>query len=364
MTPAQSTSQKTTPGCSRTTMNGKPVLYRAAKTVLKTDASAFEEKHLCDGLILNPGDACAYSCAFCYVGPMMRHHSPPILQAHEKKTGEVLEFADVVIRRTDSVKVLLGQLLKRSGARKYPDDKDQRVVFSSSTVDVAANLELLRETAELCCKILELTGWHIRLLSKSHLLPKLVEEEMIPAKYHHRLIFGFSTGTLDDRVARAFEKGTALVSKRIQALHWLQDNGFRTYGMICPSLPQEDYDRFSQEASEAIRVDECEHVWSEPLNVRGESLVKTLAALQSAGLDKEARQLAAVSGAGNGQAWEEYARQTFLAHTKNIPSQKLRFLQYVDGKTAGWWAEQRKNGAVLLGNTANAMGLTRPSGLR
>ena len=339
-------------------MNGKPVLYRDAKTVLKTDAEAFEEKLLCDGLILNPGDACAYSCAFCYVGPMMRHHSPPILRAHQEKIGEVLEFSDAVIRRRNSVKVLLGQLLKRSGARKYPDDQDHRVVFSSSTVDVAANMELLRETAELCNQILGLTGWQIRLLSKSHLLPKLVADAMIPAKHHHRVIFGFSSGTLDDRVARAFEKGTALVSKRIEALHWLQDNGFRTYGMICPSLPQEDYDRFSQEACEAIRVDQCEHVWAEPINVRGESLVKTLAALKSAGLDQEAHHLAAVSGAGNGDAWEEYARQTFLAHAKNIPPQKLRFLQYIDGKTAGWWAEQRTNGAVLLGNTAKVMGLT------
>jgi DNA repair photolyase len=345
-------------GCSRTTMNGKPVLYRNAKTVLKTDAEAFSEKLLCDGLILNPGDACAYSCAFCYVGPMMRHHSPPILRAHAEKTGELLEFSDAVIRRSNSAELLLRQLLKSNGERRFADDQDHRVVFSSSTVDVAANMELLRETAELCTLILEYTGWHIRLLSKSHLLYKLVADGMIPEKYHQRLIFGFSTGTLDDRVARAIERGTALVSKRIESLHWLQDNGFRTYGMICPSLPQEDYDRFSKEACDAIRVDRCEHVWAEPINVRGESLVKTLAALKSGELDEEAKRLAEVSGTGHGKAWEEYARQTFLAHARNIPAEKLRFLQYIDGKTADWWAEQRKNGAVLLGKTANTMGLT------
>jgi DNA repair photolyase len=232
------------------------------------------------------------------------------------------------------------------------------VVFTSSTVDVAANMELLRETAELCNRILEHTGWQIRLLSKSHLLPKLVADGMIPEQYHHRLIFGFSTGTVDDRVARAIEKGTALVSKRIESLQWLQDNGFRTFGMICPSLPQEDYRRFSEDACEAIRVDRCEHVWAEPINVRGESLLKTLAALKAAGLDVEAKRLAAVSGAGHSKAWEEYARQTFLAHARNIPPQKLRFLQYIDGKTADWWAKQRKHGAVLLGKTAKAMGLT------
>ena len=77
------------------------------------------------------------------------------------------------------------------------------------------------------------------------------------------------------------------------------------------------------------------------------ALVKTLSALKAAGLDTEARQLTAVSG--DGKAREEYARQTFLADTCHIPSGKLRFLQYVDGKTADWWSGQREQGAVLLG---------------
>lgn len=356
--PTNPTSPNPASSCSRTTMNGKPVLHRDAKTVLKLDAIAFAEKLLCDGLILNPGDACAYNCSFCYVGSMLRYLAPPVLRAHEEKTGECLEFSAAVIRRGNATEVLRTQLLKRSGGRKFPDDEDHRVVFSSSTVDVAANMELLRETAGLCNLILEHTAWQIRLLSKSHLLYKLVADGMIPEQYHHRLIFGFSTGTVNDRVARAIEKGTALVSKRIESLHWLQENGFRTFGMICPSLPQEDYRRFSEEACEAIRVDRCEHVWAEPINVRGESLVKTLAALKFAGLDDEADRLAAVSGAGHGKAWEEYARQTFLAHTRNIPPYKLRFLQYIDRKTADWWSEQWTNGAVLLGKTAKELGLT------
>jgi len=58
------------------------------------------------------------------------------------------------------------------------------------------------------------------------------------------------------------------------ALHWLQDNGYRTLVMLCPSLPQEDYDAFSRRISEAVRVDRCEHVWAEILNARGESMRK------------------------------------------------------------------------------------------
>lgn len=52
------------------------------------------------------------------------------------------------------------------------------------------------------------------------------------------------------------------------------------------------------------------------------------------------------------QAWEEYARATFLAHTGSIPAEKLRFLQYVTPKTRAWWAQQRPQGAVLLGKAA------------
>lgn len=281
-------------------MNGKPVIHRDAKTVLSLNSQEFAEKSLCDGLILNPGDACAYSCAFCYVSSLpLKFLVRRVLKEHEENTGEFLEYSDAVVRRTNPTDVLLSQLLNASGRRKFPNDDDHRVVFSSSTVDVAANMDLLRETAELCNLILEHTGWQIRLLSKSHLLYKLVADGMIPEKYHHRLIFGFSTGTLDDRVARAIEKGTALVSKRIESLHWLQDHGYRTYGMICPSLPQDDYRGFSEQACEAIRVDRCEHVWAEPINVRGRSLIKTLAALKSAGLDKEAGRLAA-SGSRQG----------------------------------------------------------------
>jgi len=355
----KSTPLHITDGCSdRSTMNGKPVLYRDAQTVLNVSNEAFHEKLLCDGPIYNAGDACAYSCAFCYVGSMLRFQAPPVLRAYERQYGEALKFEGVVIRRRNAPELLRVQLLKSNGQRRYPKDDDTRVIYSSTTVDVAANMVLLRETAEMCNMILEHTGWQVRLLSKSNLLHKLVADGMIPERHHHRLIFGFSTGTIDDRVAMAFEKGTALVSKRIKSLHWLQDNGFRTYGMICPSLPQEDYDEFSREVCAAIRVEKCEHVWAEPINVRGDSFVRTLSALRGEKLYAEAERLAAVSGPGKSKAWENYSRETFLAHTRNIPDEKLRFLQYIDGASASWWDAQRKHGAILLGKKAKELGLT------
>lgn len=339
-------------------MNGKPVLYREAKTVLALHAKKFQKKQLCDGLTLNPGDGCGYRCEFCYVGPCMWKQDKPIIVSHNAACGTSLGFSDVVIRRRNAPQLLRKQLFYARGKPKFADPRDNRVVFSSSLVDVAANMTLLHETAEACNLLLEHTHWQIRLLSKSNLLHKLIADRLIPEKHHQRLIFGFSTGTLDDRVAKAIETGTPLVSKRLQSLHWLQDRGLRTFGMVCPSLPQRDYGEFSRAICQAIRVERCEHVWAEAINLRGKSLARTLAALMRAGLLEEAEMMSSVSGPRATDCWEQYARATFMAHTKNVPAKKLRFLQYVAPGTQDWWAPKRKKGAILLGATAEALQLS------
>ncbi|MBX3742109.1 MAG: hypothetical protein KF712_14015 [Akkermansiaceae bacterium] len=336
----------------RTTMNGKPVIHRPAKTVLTIPSPEFGEKLLCDSAVLNLGDACAFSCEFCYVSSIMYKLDKELIEEHLKRPCKPADFSKVTIRRQDAIKLLRSQLLDAKGRPIYPHGDDNRVVFMSSLVDPAANMELLRETAEACNLILNHTSWQIRLLSKSNLLYKLVADNLIPEKFHQRLIFGFSTGTLDDRVARAIETGTPLVSKRLEALRWLQDRGLRTYGMICPSLPQANYDEFSRQVCEAIRADRCEHVWAEVLNVRGQSLTRCIDSLRSAGLAQVANQLSEVGGTGNTETWELYARDTFEAHARHVPAGKLRFLQYVTKSSTDWWDQQRGRGGIPLGAAA------------
>lgn len=317
-------------------MNGKPVYLAPAKTVLSLK-SDFSHKLLCDGLTFSPGSACAYSCSFCYVGAIMLKN-PHFAQARQDKQN----FSDVVIRRNHAVEVLKSQLFTKSGDPKYQDPHDKRIIFTSPLVDIAANLELVAETIELSRLILENTNWHIRFLSKSNFLPRIAEAL---EEFKERMIFGVSTGTLDDKLAAVIEVGTPKVSKRIESLHWLQDNDFRTYGMICPSLPVDDFGKFSEEICSAIRVEKCEHVWAEVINLRGDSLARTANALRKNGFDEIAARLEAAKG----DLWEEYARQTFEAHAKNIPSKKLRFMQYVKKKDIPWWLKHRKQGALLLG---------------
>lgn len=326
----------------REKMNGKPVFTVPAKSIINFK-SGFAPKLLCDGPTFSLGTACTYSCSFCYVPAVMRK-SPHL-------AGVALPHDQVVIRREGALAALRSQLVGRGGAPRFPDPLDRRVIYSSPLVDVAGNMELVRETIEACRLILALTHWDIRLLSKSNLLPKIAAGLGTAHDAHTRLIYGVSTGTLDDGQARAFEAGTPLVSKRVASLHWLQDQGLRTFGMICPSLPQRDYGAFAREAAAAIRADRCEHTWAEVINLRGESMSRTRDALAAGGFEFEAKEVERVSH--DGVAWEEYSRQTFLAHVPHYPAGKLRFLQYVNATNRGWWnAEMVARGAVLLGAAA------------
>lgn len=320
-------------------MNGKTVIEVDATTVVNF-ASGFSHKLLCDGLTFTTGSACGYTCAYCYV--------PDIMRRNPHNLDEGLDHASVVVRRRNPIEVMKRQLTYKNGSPKFDDPHDQRVIFASPLVDVAANMELVRETIEACLLILSTTNWQIRLLSKSNLLPKVADAL---ADYKDRVIYGVSTGTMSNSLARAFEPDAPLVSKRIESLHNLQDDGFRTFGMICPSLPQPDtaaYADFAQECAAAIRADRCEHIWAEAMNVRGDSLFNTTKALRDAGYAAEATRLNQVSQ--DRPEWEAYARDTFEAHAAVYANQpgKLRFMQYVTKATRPYWESRKASGAILL----------------
>jgi len=324
--------------------NGKPVFRIPAGKVINL-ISAFGHKLLCDGPTFTLGLLCHFRCTFCYVLMLLCRHAAIARICKEYS----LQPDQFVVTKDDPIPVLLKQLVKPNGERRYPDPNDKRVIYASPLVDVAANEPTAEQTVAACRLILEHTHWQIRLLSKSALLRSVAEEL---ADHKHRVIYGFSTGTFDDKLAASFERGTSSPTARLRSLHWLQDNGFRTFAMICPSLPQADYDAFAREAAERVRVDRCEHIWAEVLNVRGKSLKNTHAALVAGGFVQEADQLLNVSSPKNKNAWEDYARATFLAHAAVIPPEKLRFMQYVDKNQLEWWRGQECHGAVLLGKHA------------
>ena len=336
LTPAQAKATYTATGQFQ---NRKPVFQIPPGQPLKLD-SAFAHKGLCDGPTFTLGLLCAFSCSFCYVESLLGRHAA--IGRICAETG--LLPGAIVVEKADALTVLRRQLVTPKGAARYANPKDQRVVFASPLVDVASSRATAQQTVAACRLILENTSWQIRLLSKSALLQRVAVDL---AKFRDRMIYGLSTGTFDDRLALSFERHASSPTARVRALHWLQDHGFRTFAMICPSLPQTDYAAFARQAADTVRVDQCEHVWAEVLNVRGASLARTSQSLRAGGFSAPADQLERVSR--DPGAWEEYARATFLAHAAIVPASKLRFLQYVQSGQTDWWQRQQAHGAVLLG---------------
>jgi DNA repair photolyase len=112
--------------------------------------------------------------------------------------------------------------------------------------------------------ILENTNWDIRLLSKGVLLPRVAKDiqTLLGDRVKYRLIYGVSTGTLDDTVARAIEPDTPKPSHRLKSQRQLQATGCRTFGMVCPSLPMAGpaYEEFSRDIMNELQVHQCASV--------------------------------------------------------------------------------------------------------
>jgi len=321
-------------------INGKPVFEVEARSVLNLD-SGFKHKLLCDGPTFTAGSACAYSCSYCYV-PSVMAKSPHLGRS---VTGG-LPHSEVVVRRRGALSALRRQL-----ASKPVRDKagDRLVCYTSPLVDPAANLELAAETADCVREILEATAWDVRVLSKSPLVERVASDL---EGYKGRVVYGLSTGSLCDAFARAVEPDVPSASRRAKCLRDLQAAGYRTFAMVCPAFPQRDYAAFAAEADAALDFGACEHVWAEAVNARGESFARTVDALRGAGLASEAGELERV--AGDRAAWESYSRALFLALAARLRPGKLRFMQYVTERTAGWWGDMRRLGALPLGAVAPA----------
>ena len=257
---------------------GKPVIETNTR-ILNLD-SGFQHKYLCDGPTFSAGTACAYRCSYCYVETIVgtKPFVTSLLGGNR--------FQDVVIRRKDAVTRLRNELRTASGKLRFKGGAYEaakasgkpNVCYGSPLVDIAASNELATETAEMVQVLLDDTDWDVRLLSKSPLI-KLIAQSL-KGEQKRRVIFGLSIGTLDDELARAIEPTCPSPSRRCEAHRWLQDQGYRTFAMLCPILPQ-PLDQFVRKTLEAIRPDQCEHVWAEVLNVRGESMTQTLASLEN-----------------------------------------------------------------------------------
>jgi len=276
---------------------------------------AFEEKHLAEYSV-NIGNICAFGCTYCYT---------PSVTSKQKIIRDIITQGYNIdeiscYRHMDNVLECVAWDLKKI----HPDD--HRTVFFCTTCDPCATKEHADTTIKAIRLIMERSKLQVRLLSKSVNIIHIAQDLAV---YRDRITYSLSTGTASPDISRAIEERASNITERIQALHWLQDNGFRTYGMICPVLPSEG-DNVIQ-LLDQVRPELCENVWVEAVNVRGKSLVQTYKKLIDADLMDHAEELKRVMN--NKAAWIEYSKRLFLGFQSEMRDRglldRMYFLQYV-----------------------------------
>ena len=106
---------------------------------------------------------------------------------------------------------------------------------------------------------------------------------------------------------RALEPNASSIAERLNAFKEARRRDLRTYGMLCPCLPGiADGPVALEEMFDAVLACGAEYIWLEPVNPRGNGLIRCVQALTAAGFGEIARAIDAVR---NQSRWNEYALQ-------------------------------------------------------
>jgi len=211
---------------------------------------------------------CGYGCIYCSSnwGNYLRINRDTFADITEEQLGEIsyptdnpnltFVFPDVM-EKLDSQ---LATVNKSFG-------KDQVLVFSQLTdgfspINVGSGL-----TQYVLDRILKETSFKIRIMTKNAVVgsEKWVKYFL---RNKDRFIVGLSIGTTDEEWRKEIEIGTSSISSRIVAINNLLDAGVKTYVMLCPVFPHALKDEIIEDLLIQIRVNELEHIWTEPYNDR------------------------------------------------------------------------------------------------
>ncbi|MCX6911095.1 MAG: hypothetical protein NTY01_24050, partial [Verrucomicrobia bacterium] len=132
------------------------------------------------------------------------------------------------------------------------------------------------ESEDLCEVLLRLTQFDIRLGSRTPHLALLAQRlhKRFPDPENGaqaRISFGLGFETFDEEVAHAMDPYIPSPVIRMMALYLLHIEGFRTFVMLCPILPEADkqaYKRFAEQAMKVVYAERCELVCARPVNCR------------------------------------------------------------------------------------------------
>ena len=220
---------------------------------------------------LNPYGGCVHRCTFCYV------------RAFEARADRP---ADDRYGRTIRVKVNIAPVLRRELARRAW--KREEVTIGAAT-DPYQPAEGRYRLTRACIVELARARTPVSLITRGPMIWRDVDV-LQEAALRAEVSVNVSVPTLDERVWRTTEPGTAPPRRRLEIVRRLVDAGIRTSVALAPILPGLS-DRPDQlaEAVRAARAAGAHHIWASVLNLRPGTREHFLAALASDWPDELAR---------------------------------------------------------------------------
>ena len=212
---------------------------------------------------LNPYTGCAHRCTFCYV------------RAFEARADRP---ADDRYGRSIRVKVNVAEVLHAELAR--PSWKRESVAVGAAT-DPYQPAEGRYRLTRACIRALGAARTPFSLITRGPMIRRdldVLTEAAVRAKVH----VSFSVPTLDERIWRATEPGTAPPRRRLETVRILSDAGIDTGVALAPLLPglSDDPGLLAEVVCEA-RAAGASGIWANVLYLRPGTREHFLQALAS-----------------------------------------------------------------------------------
>lgn len=303
-------------------------VYERPRTSGIERTEEFEKKGLATYAV-NVGLGCGHGCFYCSSPSLRRTHELfQELESSAFTTGIAVVDPKTPDRLRDGIPALT------------KDDVVQICTLDDAWSPEARRHKLGRRCLEV---VLAETPAQVRVLTKSH---HVQDDFELIRKHRDRIIVGLSTGAPASRehVAQVIEPNASSVSERLTTLQLAHKMGLRTFGMLCPVLPGiGDSHEALEEMFGAVLKCQPEAIWLEPVNSRGNGLLKTSAALRLAGCRDEAAAVDHIRKTGN---WSSYTTALIkeaidVASLKRVLD-RLKILLYPDGLSPEHRAELQK----------------------
>jgi len=199
---------------------------------------------------LNPYTGCAHRCTFCYVRGFEQRADRP---------------SDDRYGRTIRVKINVAEVLRRELARR--SWQREEVTIGAAT-DPYQPAEGRYRLTRACLVELSRALTPFSLITRGPMVWRDVDV-LQDASLRVEVSVNVSVPTLDDRIWRTTEPGTAPPRRRLEIVRRLVDAGIRTNVAIAPILPGlSDRPELLAEAVAAAREAGAHHLWANVLNLR------------------------------------------------------------------------------------------------